>query len=214
MRLKSLTSKKMNFLLFGFFEPLCSKKARHYSLPTIFCICRYGTELHLLMNQENKLTRGETDIDKSETIWKSFSFKKTKFDLQSLKNIKFEIKDNLNKVILDRIEQLDAHQQSCSVTNIVTHQIDQLRSGSVTDMNLKQSERQQLKSTTNDLPSLKMRSKKPKVHSSQKALNKSCVSAMPLVVRLKQAKLRHFFPPGLLQVISPLNMTRYLVPAS
>ena len=70
------------------------------------------------MNEENKFTGGETVVLKSETLRKSFFLKKIKFDLESLKKMRFAITDNHKKNIFDHVEQWDAREQSDSLTNI------------------------------------------------------------------------------------------------
>ena len=79
---------------------------------------RYGTEIHLLMNEEEKFTGGETVAIGSKTLWKSFMSNKIKFDLESLKKMKFAITNNDNKAIFYHVEQWGAREQSGSMMNI------------------------------------------------------------------------------------------------
>ena len=87
-------------------------------MPIIVFARRYGTGIHLLMNEEEKFTGGETAVIENDMLWKSFVCNKTKFDLKSLKKMRFAITDNHNKVIFDHVEQWDARELSGSMTDI------------------------------------------------------------------------------------------------
>ena len=66
------------------------------------------------MNEEDKFTGGEAVIIGNDMLWKSFVLDKNKFDLDSLKNMRFAISNNNNKTIFyfvkhwDTLEQLDS----------------------------------------------------------------------------------------------------------
>ena len=97
-------------------------------------MCRYGTGILLQMNEEDKFTGGKIVDIESEAIWKLLVFSKSKFNLDSLKNMRFAITDNLNKVIFDCVKHL--------ATNMYSQQSNRQQPVLMTDVGLQISEQE------------------------------------------------------------------------